>query len=169
MSDTLRDFINRASFGVEKVFKKRGSIGPMIHFRACDGSETVMPLPGGDKDADAALMRAVLKKFEADRVVLMDEAWMLDTRGRENPNLTPEENERIRRFGVRNEPGRIEVIMFMAEDEREGHIMAQREIVRPVGRAPYLAALKIPADDHNNAGVSEGRFVGLLPRKTAAH
>ena len=54
---------------------------------------------------------------------------------------------------------RIEVILICAEDEREGMLMATREIIRS-DTDVHLGALRIL-----QANGMEDRMIGLLPRK----
>lgn len=166
MSDTLRDFVNRASSGAERLFKKNGRMTQIVHYRAGDGHEAVVRVLGSSKDQKAAFIRALLRKVDANRVVLMDQSWMLDRRGKSEPHFSKDELTRFDREGLRNEPERVEVVSFYAEDQSEGQLMAHREIVRPVGRAPYLAALRLPLEERGGIAVSQGRYVGLLPRRT---
>jgi hypothetical protein len=51
--------------------------------------------------------------------------------------------------------------MFQAEDNEAGLITGHREIVRPKNGKPYLGPLQMMPSGMQ----SEGRLVGLLPRK----
>jgi hypothetical protein len=104
------------------------------------------------KDVSTAAARAFLVSIEATRVAFIDEAWMMES-------AVGIDRDKIDREGVAKQPGRIEVILISAEDEREGQIMAIREIIRHGGESK-LGALRILQE-----GGMEGRMIGLLPRK----
>lgn len=157
MTETLRQFVERASYGVEKIFKKRHILSPMVHMVCGDGSEAVIGIDAPTKDLAAASIKWELAKADATRMCWMDECWMKYLKPDDDTAATI---QRFKEHGIRNEPDRVEAVMFAAEDAGGGVIMAHRLIERPAGRDPYLGALKISEPQ----GI-EGRFIGLLPRK----
>lgn len=62
-------------------------------------------------------------------------------------------------------PGRKEVLLFSAEDQAEGSIMAMRDIIRPARGRARLGPLDLKAGH----GTLEGRMVGLLPPAGTRH
>jgi hypothetical protein len=159
--NTLRQFVEHASGTVEKVFRRVGVIKPMFHVVKRDGAEFVLPGDiGRDKDMTCVLARAAFEVVDAVRYLFVDEAWTVEALGDNAEEIVRE----AIRVGVSNHPARKEVIMFSAEDEREGQMLARRVIIRPATGHAYLGPLVIETDN-----ISEGRFVGLLPRKTAVH
>ncbi|MCA1452106.1 hypothetical protein I6F35_02615 [Bradyrhizobium sp. BRP22] len=153
----LHEFIKRASELIGERFEEAGSIRPMFHFINGDGDDVVMLAPpDNDKDLVMGLVRAVLKGAAATRVVFIDEGWMVDGA------VNIEDDELLRRYGARNHPRRIEVVMFSGEDEHEGLVMATRKIVRKDTARPRLGPLEFLS---LLQGTTEGRLVGLLPRR----
>jgi hypothetical protein len=151
----LRDFVERTVRLVSRQFDQRGEVPPIYHIITGDGEDLVVPGFPGDKDLAVALARVILETVEATRYVFVTEGWVL---------FAPDsaDIDKINREGVEAQPGRKEVLMFSAEDELEGVIMGHREIIRDGARA-RLGPLEVI-----QYGQSEGRMVGLLPRKKLA-
>lgn len=129
----------------------------MYHAIKRDGTHFVFPALSSNKDTGVALARAAFELFDVVRYIFINEAWVLDARRR---GMTAAESERIDREGISTHPDRIEVVMFAAEDETEGMLMARRCILRPEHGKPKLTALEYMPD----SGRFQGRMVGLLPR-----
>lgn len=160
IQEKTRELIQVASAAIETVFARRGQISPIIYVGLDDKTVDIMPAPnGGNKNLDAALMRAYFAIHDIKRYVLIDEAWRLDLIGRSREELAAAEafcNE----HGVSAHPLRIEAVMFSAEDEL-GHAHGWRAIERK-GHKARLGPLAL---DPMEGGVYQGRFVGLLPRR----
>ena len=106
---------------------------------------------------------AALRDVVGARYVLIDEAWMVAAWG---PDATQEQLEAVRRAAITGatvSPARVEVVMFAADDVAEGSLMACRKIIRP---ARGKAALG-PLEYDPRGGMVSGRFLGLVPRKSA--
>jgi hypothetical protein len=161
MTIALRQFVNRVADRAAAMFKKQGHILPMYHAVDGLGNELIFASPHSDKDVAVAMVRGILKACEATRVAYLDEAWLLDARGEDALNI---DMAKINREGVRNQPGRIEVVLISAEDQKEGLILASREIIRHGDKA-VLGKLKFSMEEGPKDGTPsfEGRMVGLLP------
>lgn len=149
----LEAFVKRTVELVDMVFDTTRQVVPMYHIVTRKGEHLVFPFIGIDKDQSAAIARAYFEMVDATRYVFFDEAWVLDSR---DPNLDIEKINR--EGGVRNHPDRKEVVMFSAEDENEGQILAHQEIIRDPGKPPRLGPLEMHSGNTN-----EGRMVGMLP------
>jgi hypothetical protein len=152
---TLREFIELVARPISDRFMERGEIKPMYHIICCDGRDLVAPGLPGDKDLAVAVARALMEVVGATRYVFITEAWMLLADGEDVKKI---DLAKVDAEGVEAQPGRKEVLLFNAEDAREGMIMAHREIIRDGARAT-LGPLEVFA-----SGYSEGRMIGLLPR-----
>jgi hypothetical protein len=157
----LRAMIDDASQFCAKQFARKGEVLPLWHAVAGDGEQLILPPPCEDKDAAAALIRALFELRDVRRYVYMSEAWTLARR------IEPDEFARIQHAGVSAHPERIEVVMLMGEDRDCGQIMAERRIVRPANRRAYLEPLRtlidLPRVPRDSTIRSEGRLIGLLP------
>lgn len=159
---TLREFIQHASGGIERVFHRTGIVKPMWHAITRDRDEMIFPPPAPDKDDAAVMVRVLFELRDVVRYVFIDEAWIVDAMGENN---TPERLEAVAAAaitGATASPLREEVVMFAAEDEAEGSLMARRRIIRPAHGRATLGPLQYDP----RGGTIVGRFVGLLPRKT---
>jgi len=147
---TLHEMIETADAGAVAIFNRNGAVQPLYHAIKRDGAHMLVPAPPTSKAAALTLMRALFELQDVVRYVFIDEAWMVGT--------DPAETERINREGVRAQPGRVEVLIYIAEDDT-GLLMAMRKILRPAHGKATLAPL-----EHVGAQAFEGRMVGLLPR-----
>lgn len=150
---TAEQLIDMTSLAVKAVFNKNGVFSPLVHFISEDGNHSFFDIPHylTDKDSWAMYSRIVLEQEEAVVCVFINEAWQL--------NVKSKDADRILEAGLEHQPGREEIIMFIAEDAT-GSVAASMPIIRPKDGSPYLGALDIlPRSD-----MSKGRFVGLLPR-----
>jgi hypothetical protein len=156
MTETLRQFIEAASFGAEKIFRKQGVITPMWHCVKADGSEFVMNAPDGSKDVSAAIARAYFELNGVVRCMFIDEAWIVEADG----DLASDELLAIYRSqgSIADHPKRQEVVAFIAEDQSGGTLQARRPIIRPRHGKPRLGPLHFDDDITQ----SEGRLVGML-------
>lgn len=158
-SDTsLRGFLEEAAKRAEKIFHKHGKLNPIWHYVDRKGDHHVAPAPNTDKDTAVAIMRALFELLGVTRCVFMDEAYIVDRK------IAPDMDKAVRAAtttGLANFPGRQEVLMFSAEDQTEGHLMARCYIERaPGGGKAKLGPLIIETE-----GVMEGRLVGVLPMR----
>lgn len=134
------------------------NLGPMFFLIDADGKDRYLTVPPFvDKDTAAAVIRGILRKLGATRVAFVDEAWGVK-------GMTADldrERERLMRDGVRDEPGRVEVIMVSVEDKTEGALMYHI----PINRDGDKVTLGEPVSYRFD--YSEGRIVGLLPKDDA--
>lgn len=109
-------------------------------------------------------MRALFAREGATQCAFVNEAWTVDV-------TTRAEHDRTMRWlaehgSLADYPGRIEVVMFCAEDAEGGAVQARRRIVRPAGGKPRLGPLHVM----DVRGVeTSGPFVGMLPRRATVH
>jgi hypothetical protein len=152
---SFRQFLEFAMKQATRIFNRTGQLCPMYHAVSSAGEDYVFPALPGDKDVSTAAARAFLVSIEATRVAFIDEAWMMAPK----EGVSRDDLARYNAQGLSKQPGRIEVILICAEDEREGMLMATREIIRS-GTDVHLGALRILQADG-----MEDRMIGLLPRK----
>lgn len=163
MSAELRMMIESASEWAENLFRRQDAIGPMWHMIRANGEHIVMPGPDTDKDTAATIIRSFCELFDVIRCLFIDEAWIAMGLGKSR-----EENERIMAWvnehgSLQDYPGRDEVVVFQGEDADGLMVSAHRRIIRGHGR-PKLG----PLEYVDMTGIqSEGRLVGMLPRRAA--
>jgi hypothetical protein len=158
----LHRMIKFASGICEAMFDRIGEVAPIWHMVTSDGREMIEPQPPVDKDIANMLMRALFELANVVRYVYFGEAWiaiLIDKTDEERDKLL----QQIDRNGVASLPDadRVEVVMLQAEDFEAGQILAHRRIIRGKGK-PRLGPLEIAPWGH-----SEGRMVGMLPRRGA--
>jgi hypothetical protein len=160
----LRAIIEYASGWAEKTLIRRGKIAPIWHAVKSNGEYVVLSGALTDsKDISAAMVRAYFELHDVVRCVFISEAWTFDGIGKSR-----EENERVMKWieehdGLSDFPGVVEVVTFCGEDADAGQIQAHRQIIRGKGKL-RLGPLKFL----DMTGVqSEGRFIGMLPRRAA--
>jgi hypothetical protein len=156
---SLRDFVTAVSRTAEKIFYKHGGLGPMWHYLDRDGTYHVHKAPNADKDTSTAIMRALLELVGATRCLFVDEAWIVATKASDPDYETFIEEAKVK--GVSDHPRRQEVIMFAAEDQREGFLMARCSIERLSSGKVKIGPLIIDERFDN----MEGRLVGMLPKQ----
>jgi hypothetical protein len=163
MPETLRDFIAHASKSIDRIFFVNGIVRPMWHAVTRGGEELIFPPPSPDKDTAVIMVRVLFELRDVVRYVFIDEAWIVAAFGKD---ATPEKLAAVRQAaitGAASSPHREEVVMLAADDAVEGSLMARRKIIRPaVGRAKLG-----PLEYDPRGGQIAGRFVGLVPRKSA--
>jgi hypothetical protein len=152
----LREMIEHASTWAQDRFAETGAVRPMWHVVKANGEHAVVMPPSGDKDTSVAIMRAFFELNDVVCCLFIDEAWTATGGGAK---------EWIERGGtIADFPNRVEVIAFMGEDSEGGMMVAHRRIIRETGK-PTLAPLEFM--DHQLRPTSQGRLVGMLPRRTA--
>jgi hypothetical protein len=149
----LHDLIKQAAEASGQLFKMKGRIVPIFDVLTAAGERVILPAPPGDKDSSLAIARAYFELRNVVSLVFINEAWLLDA-------VTAADREAAAREGLAAHPRRIEVVMYVAEDET-GHVQGHRPIIRPRHGKARLGPLKINAD----GGTYEGRFIGLLPAR----
>jgi hypothetical protein len=160
----LRDLIMFASDFCDRQFAAKGIVYPLWHAVTSSGEQFYETSPLQDKDLAVAMIRALFDLRDVVRYVFIDEAWTL------NRMLQPGEEEKVRRDGLSKHPDRMEVVMISGEDHECGQMMVHRNIIRPAKGKPYLGPLQ-DLDDlpfippGGGVAQSEGRMVGLLPRR----
>jgi hypothetical protein len=147
----LHDLIKQAAGATGKLFQMKGRIVPIFDVLTWAGERVIFPAPPGDKDTSLAIVRAYFELRNVVSCVFINEAWMVDA-------ATDADIAIAERDGLAAHPKRIEVVMYVAEDET-GHLQGHRPIIRPRHGKARLGELKINAD----GGTYEGRFIGLLP------
>lgn len=157
MTGPLREFVEAVDRRVQKMFRRKGEVLPFYHIIDGQGADVILPMPPGDRDAAMIIVRAGFVVMDVRRYVLVIESWL------KSPAADDANGEKLKAYMQNNSladlPGSKEVVMYAAEDENEGALMAQREIIRKAGR-PTLGPLEIHAFDG-----AEGRMIGMLPRK----
>lgn len=157
MKITAAKLIETADFASRRVFDKAERIMPMYHYVTADGSHKIFVPPAflPDKDHVVAFAKSVFEGDGAVAYAFISEAWALAP----PQGTTREEIDLMVAAGIKNHPDRVEVVTIFAEDEN-GAVSAQIPIHRPPNQKPYLGKLDVWP-----GGATEGRMVGLLPRK----
>jgi hypothetical protein len=153
----LRTLVSTVSEAVEHAFAECGEVSPLYHVFAGD-ELMLMPAPRlPNKDLAVAVMKMTFQEMKVTKYVFTNEAWMLiqDHDAKRPRNIAGANRQHP--HGLKDAPGRIEAVMFVAEDEQR-MLMAHRKIERPENAKPFLGPLIF-----DNGGVMEGRMVGLLP------
>jgi hypothetical protein len=150
----LRAMIERASENVGRMFADTGRILPMWHCVGFDGREYISPMPEGSKDVSNAIMRAFLDIHAIVRYVFIDEAWIVAS-----PDDGSLRKALDRYESLEHHPDREEKVIFAGED-RHGHLMAHRAIIRPPRGKARLGSLELFAGD-----IIKGRLVHMLPER----
>jgi hypothetical protein len=151
-----REMIETASQAVERLFARRGELAPVYFVEHNGGRLDIVPAPPCSKDEAVALMRAYFAIHNVTRYVFVDEAWRVTIP--RSPDAAATESF-CREHGVSAHPDRVEMILFVAEDEL-GIINAYRAIMRR-GRKSSLGPLEYDPE----GGTYEGRMMGLLPAR----
>ena len=161
----LRQMLEIASVHCERVFAREGEVVPMWHAVNASGDHLIEPHPTMfEKPLAAALMRALFEVLDVVRYVYVGEGWTVDARGSDSDPKVKAALEAAHRGEIAQHPDRVEVVILMGEDRDAGLVSAQRRIVRPENRKPYLGALEIvtrPGDGVQSSGL----MVGMLPAR----
>jgi hypothetical protein len=163
MTQTLRELIEFSSTTAEKSFAVRQCYDPMWHAITADGAHKIILQTIEDKDAQLALVRAAFELFDVRAYVFITEAWSLTDSSRDEA----ERNALVEKYtkeGIAQNPDRVEILYFQAED-RTGLLSAYRNIIRQPQRRPRLGKLKF---QDMQGWSAEGRIMGLLPRPADA-
>jgi hypothetical protein len=150
----LREMIEIASESAEEQFARRGCVPAVWSAVTAKGEYMIIEPPHRDKDTSMFLLRVLFEIKDVIRCLFIDEAWT--ARGGEALRQWVEQHGDIHTY-----PGRIEVIAFLGEDSEGGMINAHRRIIRGAGK-PKLGPLEYLEDFTQ----SEGRLVGMLPRRS---
>ena len=159
----LRELIEFGSRTAEKIFAFRKCYEPMWHAITADGEHKVIVQTLDDKDAQMALVLAAFELFNVVAYLFISEAWSLVAK----PSNQAERDRLVDEYthdGIRDNPNRVEILWFQAED-RTGMLVAHREIIRPAKGKPTLGPLEFEDMD---GWTAEGRIMGLLPRPADA-
>jgi hypothetical protein len=162
MSTIPLDAFIRAMAKAAKVnFDRHGTVEPMFVYVDAAGDHIVLSLAkvwnDDDKEPAFAFARNAAQQAGATRCAFICEAWSLDSNDVGKPAVL----KSLRNHGgLADVPGRREHIVIIAEDQTEPGRRGDMEVVRPVGRKPYLLALRI-----EQYLASVGRAVGFLPAR----
>jgi hypothetical protein len=152
----IEEYARARLAGVSKSFRKRGTIIPMMHYVNGSRADSMVLVPTREA---MPMARALLELDAATRVAFISEGWMLRKEG----GIPDYEVARIGREGVKNQDGRIEVLMVNAEDHVEGGLLAYAEILRPPPGGP--GSLDLGPVVIVPSGSTEGPLTGLLPAR----
>jgi hypothetical protein len=135
-----------------------GNVAPIWHMTTRSGEEIIELMPPCESKDDAmALIRSLMAICDVVRYVYFAEAWTLHYHA---TLPSKEEVEQTACEGLEHHPDRVEIVMFTAEDNESGMISGHRRIIRDNGR-PHLGPLEMLP----SGTISEGRMIGVLPRK----
>lgn len=169
MSDQqLRHMLACASTFCELRFANAGAIDPIWHAVTSSGESFIEPARADFDTAESlALVHMLFELRDVVRYMFVHQAWTLAR------TVPAAEMDRISRHGLAEHPDRVEVVMLQGEDHDCGQIVAQRRIIRPARRQPYLGPLETMEDVmHLPPGAAiafQGRLVGLLPVRGTRH
>ncbi|HEX3412854.1 MAG TPA: hypothetical protein VHT00_14135 [Stellaceae bacterium] len=150
MSETLKQFAERAAEGAARIFDALGEMPAMYHAVDRHGRDLLIgEPPAEDRDVAVDLVRELLAHIGATRVAFLNEAWTV--RGMTKPEADAIVGK------VADHPDRMEVLVITAEDVREPALFGHRRIIRH-DKSTELGPLQW--FDMNNA---QGRMIGLLP------
>jgi hypothetical protein len=151
----LRKLVDRLSRAAEQKFAKHGMIPPTWFAMTADGRNFSINKMLADKDLQAQFLRTIFENEDVVAYVFIDEAWVVHADVQTADAVTT----LAAMVGLEHHPDRREVVVIHAEDD-VNNLSFEREIIRPARGRPYLGPL-------TSYGVnkSEGRFVGLLPRR----
>ena len=147
---------------VQQIFKLTKRIFPMWHMVTATGETKLMPSPSEDKDIAARRVRALFEELDVVRYVFVSEAWTVDIKPEDYPKIVGWLN---REGSLENYPGRSECLKMQGEDsESSAQLSWSRAIIRPKIGSARLGDL-----EKNASWKSDGRMVGLLPKRKATH
>lgn len=154
---TLEDLIEIGSMVADKAWARFGTIAPHWYVVTpdADGPRVIEPPPGPfTKGQKAVMVRRLLQDISATQVLFVDEAWQVQAE-------TEEQLEAIKRWydthvDLEQYPGRIEAVVFQAEDIDGRMLSAWRQIERRRDKAVLG-----PLNQYEPTS-SEGRLAGWL-------
>ena len=152
----LRKQVERLSRAAERNFDKHGQLTPVWFAVTATGEVFTLDKMLPDKDVQAQLVRMIFQEKDVVSYVFIDEAWVVNASAAEADSVT----NLAATVGLEFHPDRREVVVFHAEDAVNS-LSYHRDIIRPPGARAYLGPLIL----HDDISQSEGRFVGLLPRR----
>jgi hypothetical protein len=150
------------------IMEERGEVLPVMFIGGKDGPAILDlrdmfsgPLAQKDrrKDIGVEAVRDLLAAQDADWCLMIVEAWTANLKPEDVGKDWNEVRKHIPPGGVKDVPGREEVVWFQFEDQELGSRLAKRVIIREGDKA-RLGPLQWMTIER---GYSEGRFVGLLP------
>jgi hypothetical protein len=154
----LHELINVVSWLTEETWRERGQVTATWYAETRDGRHLTIPAPYEfSKEEGADLVRRLLAKIDAARVVFVDECFYMLAE-------TPEQMAAIDRWyethtGLEDFPGRREAVALTGEDESGELLSGHREILRQ-GQQAALGPLRI-----EKPRATEGAMVGWLPTR----
>jgi hypothetical protein len=148
----LEQLMRQISAACDGFMDKNGCISPMYHIICRAGFHLVIDAPLRDKDETVAKVRALLKAADAVAYAFCDEAWIAEYKNDEvkDGKLDVMPKDRA---------NREEIVLIQGESEREGEMTGTRKIIQQ-GKKRTLGPLEL-----ERWTGSEGRMVGLLPRR----
>jgi len=152
----LKKEIESASAWADAVFAEAGEILPMWAAVTAKDEHFIVPSTFPDKDVAASVLRDFFKEKDVVRYLFITEAWTCTT---DDQEVAKRAMAWMRAGNTLEDfPDRKEILAFTGEDE-SGWMSAHREIIRGEGK-PTLGPLQWIDSD-----MTEGRFVGMLPRR----
>jgi hypothetical protein len=148
---------------VEKQFHDVGRIEPLWIATDQKGNQVVVPPPvpfvnEAAKDYAVMVVRALFAFTGVTRYCFITESWLLT-------NDAGIDLDATQRDGISEHPDRKEVVIFTAESEVSGLVLAWRPIIRPSRGKAKLGPLVIEQRDGMTV---EGRMSSMLPRRGRA-
>lgn len=164
----LHHMLACASEFCELCFAKAGAIEPTWHAVTSKGENFVEPARADFDTAESlSLIHVLFELRDVVRYMFIHQAWTLAH------TVPAAEMDRISRQGLAEHPDRLEVVMLQGEDRDCGQIVAQRRVIRPAHRQPYLGPLETMEDvmqlPPGAAIAFHGQLVGLLPVHGTRH
>jgi hypothetical protein len=152
------------------IMQEKGEVLPVMFFGG-PGGPAMLDLrdmftgAGGEKDRRKDIgigaVRQLLQAQDADWCLMIVEAWTATLQPDDAGKDWNEVRKHIPPGGVKDVPGREEVVWFQFEDQELGSRLAKRVIIREGDKARLGPLEWMPVE----RGYSEGRFVGLLPTR----
>lgn len=152
----LRHEVEIVSRAAELKFAACKQLTPCWFCYSADGEHFTLDGPMMDKDLTAKFIRFVFQEKDVVAYIFVDEAWVVEASAAEADKATA----MAATIGLEHHPDRREVVVIHAEDA-SSNMSFHRDIIRPKGARAYLGPLIF----HSDITRSEGRFVGMLPRR----
>lgn len=148
--------VNKVSHTADVIFTKYQGLRPIWFCFTADGEHFTLDKMLPDKDLQAKFVRFIFQEKDVVAYIFVDEAWVVEATVKDADSVTA----MAARVGLEFHPDRREVVVIHAEDATS-NLSCHRDIIRPAGARAYLGPLVM----HDDISRSEGRFVGLLPRR----
>jgi hypothetical protein len=152
----LRKAIERISRAADIKFSKHGQLEPVWFAFRADGEHFTLDGILPNKDLQAQFVRFIFQERDVVAYIFVDEAWVVEASMKDADSVT----NMAALVGLEHHPNRREVVVIHAEDATNC-LSYHRDIIRPNRGSAYLGPLIL----HDDISRSEGRFVGLLPRR----